>query len=229
MVNSLPANVVELVALRQEHTVFRDRFHAGEILADMLCDYRGSNALVLGIPAGGVPVARVVADRLQLPLDVAVVSKITLPWDSEAGYGAVAFDGSVHLNKPLITRLGLSEPEIRRGIASTRRKVNQRVERLQGQRPFTLGSQRPVILVDDGIASGFTVHAACDALTGLGADDLIVAVPTGHLNAVMRIAAKVAALYCPNIRQGWSFAVADAYEHWTDVGWDEVQRLMGMR
>jgi len=226
MVNSLPANVVVLSELYQGLRVFRDRAHAGAILADMLGEYHGGDALVLAIPAGGVPVGRVVADRLGLPLDVAVVSKITIPWDSEAGYGAVAFDGSVKLNTPLIARLGLSDAQVRSGIADTRRKVSRRVEQLQGDRSVAEVAHRPVILVDDGLASGFTMQAACDALIGLGADNLLVAVPTGHHNAVVHIAAKVTALYCPNIRRGWSFAVADAYERWTDVEWDEVMRLM---
>jgi len=91
--------VLELPALHNRLCVFHDRTLAGEVLADMLSTYRGSNALVFGIPAGGVPVAAVIARALALPLDVAVVSKLTLPWNTEAGYGALAFDGTLRLNE----------------------------------------------------------------------------------------------------------------------------------
>ena len=81
----------DLPELRNRAQVFRDRAHAGDVLAGMLSAFAGSGALVLGIPAGGVPVAATVATTLGLELDAAVVSKILLPWTTEAGYGAVAW------------------------------------------------------------------------------------------------------------------------------------------
>lgn len=105
---NLPANVISLAALHNRTRVFRDRAHAGKILADLLAPYRAAEAVVLGIPAGGVPVAAVVADTLRLSLDIAVVSKLTLPWNTEAGYGALAFDGTLRLNETLVRQAGLS-------------------------------------------------------------------------------------------------------------------------
>ena len=226
MNTGLPANVHELADLRNRIQVFRDRTHAGQVLAEVLTAYRDSDALVLGIPAGGVPVAAVIARQLHLALDVAVVSKITLPWNTEAGYGAVAFDGSVRLNERLLPQLRLSAQEIQQGIARTLDKVTRRVGRLRGQRPLPPLAHRPVILVDDGLASGFTLHTAREALSKAGADHLIVAVPTGHWESVQSLAAEVEALYCPNIRQGWSFAVADAYRIWSDLDEEEVMALL---
>ena len=98
----LPTNVVDLPDLRDQLGVFLNRDHAGEILAGMLEVYSDSNAMVMAVPAGGVPVAKVLAEHLNLPLDIAVVSKITLPWNTEVGYGAVAFDGTVRLNNDLV-------------------------------------------------------------------------------------------------------------------------------
>ncbi len=218
----LPDNVVDLIDLRNRARVFRDRSHAGQILAGMLARYQHSAALVLAIPAGGVPVATVIARQLYLPLEVVVVSKITLPWNSESGYGAVAFDGTVRLNECLLPRLGLSAGEIQQGIAATLAKVRHRVEQLHGERPFPPFAGRPVILVDDGLASGITLQTACEALTKAGADHLIVAVPTAHAESVQRLAGEVTVLYCANIRWGWSFAVADAYETWSDVSEEMV-------
>jgi predicted phosphoribosyltransferase len=222
----LPTNVHELPELHNRAGVFRDRAHAGEILAGMLDDFTGSDVLVLAIPAGGVPVAVVIAKQLHLPFDVAVVSKITLPWNTEAGYGAVAFDGTVQLNEWLLPRLGLTDQEIQEGIARTLAKVTRRVQRLRGKRPFPALAQGSVIVVDDGLASGFTLQTACAALTRAGAKRLIAAVPTGHWEAVQRLAAVVDTLYCANIRQGWSFAVADAYQRWCDVSEEEVMKML---
>jgi len=212
--------------MRNRGRVFRDRSQAGAVLAGMLGEYRGADTLVLAIPAGGAPVAAEIAKHLGLPLDLAVVSKITLPWNTESGYGAVAFDGTVRLNRDLIAALVLPETVVQEGIARTQEKVARRVKQLCGDRQLPDLTRRAVILVDDGLASGFTMHTAVDALHHLAVAKVIIAVPTGHAEAVARIAAIVDSLCCPNIRQGMSFAVADAYEHWTDVNEATVAGIM---
>ncbi len=218
--------VVEIPELRDQLGIFRDRAHAGEVLAGMLGLFKNSEAIVLGVPAGGVPVAAAIAKELNLVFDVAVVSKITLPWNTEAGYGAVAFDGSIRLNEKLLPRLGLSEQEIEEGIQKTRQKVTSRVRRLRGQRAFPDLGERPVILVDDGLASGYTLMAGVEALRKAKAIQIIIAVPTGHWGSVEMIAHQVDTVYCSNIRRGWSFAVADAYLGWSDLTDEDVERIL---
>jgi predicted phosphoribosyltransferase len=219
-------NPVEIQPLHNRERVFADRAHAGRVLAGLLAGYRGTKAVVLAIPAGGVPVAAVIARELGLPLDVAVVSKITLPWNTEAGYGAVAFDGSVRFNQALIDNLSLGEDDIRTGVERTRNKVMKRVHRFRGERPFKFDAQTPVIVVDDGLASGFTMLAAIEALRTAGARHMVVAVPTAAYDSARRIAAEVNTLYCPNIREQRQFAVADAYISWSDVEEDVALRLL---
>ena len=221
-----PGRVVELPALRDRLGVFRDRTHAGEVLADMLSAYRGSNALVLSIPAGGAPVAAAIARVLALPLDVAVVSKLTLPWNTETGYGALAFDGTLRLNEMLMARAGLSEADIEAGKARAQEKVARRMKLLRGDRPFPDLSQCSAILVDDGLASGFTLMVAIEALRHQNAKEIVVAVPTAHAESAARIAPLVEALYCPNLREGTSFAVADAYQEWSDVAEEDLVTLL---
>ena len=219
------AQLFDLPKLRNRVHVFRDRQEAGEILASMLEKYRGSNALVLGVPAGGVAVAVIIAQELNLAMDVAIVSKITLPWNTETGYGAVAFDGTVFLNHDFLSRLRLSHQDMEEGIARTKEKVSRRMETFRGNRPFP-HLRRPVILVDDGIASGFTLLTAVEALRKADCREIILAVPTAHEESLTRILEKVDAIYCPNLRGGWSFAVADAYEHWRDLEEQEVFKLL---
>jgi predicted phosphoribosyltransferase len=216
-------NIYYLPRLRECQSVFRDRTHAGRCIADMI---KGSDAVVLGIPAGGIPVAAVVARALGLSLDVAVVSKITLPWDTEAGYGAVAFDGSWLLNEALIVRSGLNREQVQAGIDKTRIKVAERVRRLHGGKPMPDLSKKTVIVVDDGLASGYTMRVTADALTRCNVGQIVVAVPTGHAAAVEEIARQVHTLYCPNIRSGPRFAVADAYANWTDVSESEADNIL---
>ena len=223
---ALPENVKDLPDLRDQAGVFQNREHAGAILAGMLEDYSDSEAMVMAVPAGGVPVAKVVAEELNLPLDIAVVSKITLPWNTEVGYGAVAFDGTVRLNNDLVARLGLSDEEIQQGISKTSAKVARRVKHLRGKQSLVDLSASRIILVDDGLASGFTMQVAVEALQKAGTHSITVAVPTGHQRSVERIAGEVNSLYCANIRGGYHFAVADAYLRWSDVGEKEVVSLL---
>jgi predicted phosphoribosyltransferase len=217
MEECLHGMVIELNELRNRTGVFRDRAHAGAVLAEMLAEFRGGDGLLLAVPAGGVPVAAVVAERLALPLDVAVVSKITLPWNTEAGYGAVAWDGTVRINRGLAAQVGLGEDEIRDGVERTRRKVERRVQRLRGHRDWPELANRPLVLIDDGLASGFTMLVAVAAVEAAGGAPPVVAVPTAPEDTVARFAERSAAVYCANIREGRPFAVADAYEHWSDV------------
>jgi predicted phosphoribosyltransferase len=212
--------VVERRELRGRARVFRDRDHAGEVVAEMLLGLRGSQALLLAIPAGGVSVAATLAGALGLDLDVAVVSKITLPWNSEAGYGAVAFDGTVRINRSLAAAVGLEESDIAAGVERTQARVQRRVRRLREDRPWPALGDRTTVLVDDGLASGFTMLCAIDALRGHGANHLLVAVPTGPEDTVERVAERVEAVYCANVRASRPFAVASAYEFWCDVSED---------
>jgi len=192
----------------------------------MLAAAAPDNAIVLAVPAGGVPVGREVARRLNLPLDLLVVSKITLPWDTEAGYGAVAFDGTVRINEALLRRLRLSREEVEQGISRTREKVDRRQGLLRGGRPPPDLTERSVIVVDDGLASGYTMSVGVEALRKSGVGKIMVAVPTGHLDSVERVAREAEFIYCANIRGGWRFAVADAYQRWSDVADEELIEMV---
>lgn len=217
-----------LEELRNRDQVFRDRDHAGEVLAGLMKELSGSEAWVLGIPGGGLPVAASLCRSLALRFDVAVVSKITLPWNPEAGYGAVAFDGSVRLNEPLIHDLLLEDLEVRYGIEKTKARVERRVKELHGDGGYEHLEDSTVVLVDDGVASGFTMLAAVDAVHHLKARSVVVAVPTASRESAVKIADAVDHLYCANIRGGFPFAVADAYRHWRDVEEEELHHLVAV-
>jgi len=181
---------------------------------------------ILAIPAGGVPVAAALAGALDLPLDVAVVSKVTPSWNTEVGYGAVAFDGRVRIDAGRQAALGVDGADVRRDVDRARAKVRRRVESLRSGRGPLVAPGGAAVLVDDGLASGITLATAIEAVRDAGAGQIIVAVPTGHEDAVARIAGAVDEVHCANVRCGRTFAVADAYERWADVDEDEVARLL---
>lgn len=222
----MKSNIIDLRELREQTHVFKDRTHAGHILAKMLSAHDTQGGIILAIPAGGVPVGVVMAEKTGLDFDVAVVSKITLPWNTEAGYGAVAFDGTVKLNKDMLRRISLTAEEVKQGIQNTTAKVARRVKKLRGAQPLPDLENRSAILVDDGLASGFTMRVAVAALRNAGAVRIVVAVPTGHRHSAEMIAREVEALYCANIRGGLSYAVAGAYRHWSDVAEQEVVKIL---
>ena len=220
------AQILEIEKLRDRTGLFADRYEAGQVLSGLVGQLDLQHPLVFAIPAGGLPVAVPLAEALNCQLDVAVVSKITLPWNTEAGYGAVAFDGSYLLNEAMIRAVGLDESDVTRGLEETRAKVIRRVAALRKGRPMPDMLAHEVIVVDDGLASGFTMRAAVAALRRAGARELIVAVPTGHENSVRSLAEKVDIICCPNIRGGRSFAVASVYQHWSDVSEAEAEQIL---
>lgn len=221
--------MTESGALHNRSRVFRDRWHAGELLAVLLEPYRSSDAILLAIPAGGVPVAAAVAECLGLPLGVLVVSKITLPWNPEAGYGAVAADGSVEINQPLVQQFALDAQTVAAGTEKTRAKVSARELAYRQRLPFPDLEGKSVILVDDGLASGFTLRVAIASARKQKAGAILVAVPTGHSSSVLDVAQRCDHVYCANVREGMRFAVADAYETWHDVTETEVMETLRLR
>lgn len=204
--------------------VFPHRRAAGERLAGLLAKYKGSDATVLAIPAGGVPVGVQLARSLGLPMQVAPVSKVLLPWTTESGYGAVAFDGTVWIDESAVESYRLGKEQVEKAIADARAKVERRRARFCGE-PLAIKG-RTVILVDDGIAAGSTMRTAIAALRNLGAARVVVAVPTAHDRSLATLRALADEAVCANVRGGPRFAVADAYEEWHDVSDDEAEAML---
>ncbi len=224
---ALPANVHQRPDLHGKRAVFADREEAGAVLAEMLAPLgeKAPPPLLLAIPAGGVPVAAAIARRLGWPWSLWVTSKATPPWNSEVGFGAVAAGGVERVEAERVAALGLDEAQLNEGLERARRRVAARMARfLDGRLPEVAG--RTVVLVDDGLATGVTMEAAVEAVRRAGARRIVVAVPTAHEDALRRLAARVDAVYCPNVRAGFVYAVAEAYRHWTDVSDQEVLESM---
>jgi len=213
-------------ALRDRAPVFRDRLDAGERLARYLAGFPGLDSpLVCPIPAGGIPVGVAVSRALCCPLRPLIVRKVQIPWNTEAGFGAVAWDGRVFLNEDLLERLRLTPGQVEAAIRKAQANVRERVTRFSNI-PFPDPSGHSCIVVDDGLASGYTMTAAIVALRSLSPRKIVVAVPTGSLTTVERVADLVNEMICLNVRSGFSFAVADAYEDWYDLTEEEAVEML---
>jgi putative phosphoribosyl transferase len=221
------AKIVENSAYRDRTSVFRDRFEAGNVLADELKEYAGNpDAIVLAVPAGGVPVGYVIAMEIAVPMDVIVARKIHIPWSPEAGFGAVAWDGKYILNEELVKQLHLTEAEIEQAVTETKINVNERLRKFRGDKPLPHLTGKIVILVDDGLASGYTMLVAVRSVKEKAPKKIVASVPTASLGAIELLVPEVDEIVCPNIRRGESFAVAEAYELWYDLTDEEVMELL---
>ncbi len=222
------AKIFEIPTLRNKTHIFKDRDDAARVLAQMLEPYYkdAPETIVMGIPSGGVPIAIGIAMHLRLPLDLFIVRKIQIPGNPEAGMGALSFSGGLFLNQPLIDRLGITPEQVEGQIQRVKRELVKRNALFRAGRPLPDLSQKTVIIADDGLASGFTALAAVKGVRSLGAQKVVVAIPTASDTAIERLLADVDEIFCPNIRSGYCFAVADAYQNWYDLEAQEVITML---
>ncbi len=219
----MTVEIIDEPLYRERTFVFKDRLHAGRLLAEKLRKYAfKENVILLAIPAGGVPVAYEVAKQIGSPMDVIIVRKVQIPWNPEAGFGALAWDGVVILNEFLVRQLGLTEDLIERSVANTRRIVQERLRRFREDKPMPDLKGKVAVLIDDGLASGFTMLAAVRSVRRGSPERVVVAVPTAPESAIELLAHEVEEIVCLNIRSGPIFAVADAYVDWYDLTDEEV-------
>lgn len=163
--------------------MFDDREDGGRRLADALVD-RGVEAdVVLTIPRGGLPVGRVVADRLDAPLDVVVASKLGAPNNPELALGAVAGDGSYWLNDDLVEKLDVPDDYIEAEREREAEAAREKVRRYRGGDPTPDLTGQRVVVVDDGVATGATAIACLRQVRGAGAERVVFGAPVGPREA----------------------------------------------
>ncbi len=217
--------IIEDKLLRDKRFVFKDRAESGKELLRHLEAYRGKEVIVLAIPSGGLPVAAEISRGLGAVLDVMIVRKLQIPRNPEAGFGAISLSGESIMNTELLTELSLSEEQIARSKEKAMKEGRSRESTLRGRRPMPELARKAVILVDDGLATGYTMLAAIKEVKAKHPGRIVVAVPTGSVRSVDMVAREVDEIVCPNIRE-MPFAVADAFRNWYDVDEAEAVRLI---
>ena len=202
--------------------VFADRATAGRELGRRLVELgvRG-RILVLGLPRGGVPVACEVAAALDAPVDVLIVRKLGAPFNPELALGAIAYGGVTVYNRELLAQLDLDETALHQIRARELVELERRERAYRTDRPPIAVDGATVVIVDDGMATGATMHAAVVATRALRPVGIVVAVPTAAVDAVQRlegVADRVVALATPEPY----FGVGAWYGHFPQLSDDEV-------
>ncbi len=212
------AKVIYDPDLYNKFHVFRDRRDAGVLLSEFVPD----TDVVVAIPAGGVPVAAEVAERKRCGLKILIVSKVLYPWTTEAGFGAVSMHGEVVLDERAAKRLG--EEVVKKQVERTMEKVRRRMSIIPKRLLLEEGNDS-ALLVDDGLASGYTMLVAARSARKMF-DKVIVAVPTASTSAVEMLKEECDEIYVLNLRSIFPYAVADAYKEWHDVSEDEMLEIL---
>jgi putative phosphoribosyl transferase len=202
--------------------MFEDRQDAGRKLGKILEKYENQDCIVLAIPRGGVPVGIEIARHLHCDFELIIARKLPLPDEPEAGFGAVAEDGSLFIHK--YARNWIPGEMIGKIVEKQKKVIHNRILALRKNRNFPDISGRTVIITDDGIAMGSTMRAAIEMCGHKGASKIVVAVPvTGTATAreITRLVDDLVVLETPmNFR-----AVAQVYGNWNDLTDQEVIEL----
>lgn len=201
--------------------LFTDRLDAGRRLAE-LYDGPRDEVVVLGIARGGIPVGYPIATDLDAVLDVVTARKLPIPWSPEMGFGAIAPDGSLVLNEELMPSLRLSPEEIDSIAKQVLAEVRRRELVYRGGRAAAEVAGRNVILVDDGLATGYTMIASIEMMKNQGAAYLTVAVPVSPADTARRVEAMTDRLLVIHEARTHSFAVASFYRDFHDMEDGEV-------
>jgi predicted phosphoribosyltransferase len=205
---------------------FRDREEAGQYLAERLPRYANApDAVVLGLPRGGVVVASEVARKLGLPLDIFLVRKLGVPGYEELAMGAIASGGVRVMNEDVLRQISVSESTIEAVTRREERELVRREAAYRGNRPRLDVRGLTVILVDDGLATGATMRAAVKALRRQGPKRLVVAVPTAAPDTCDEFRTEVDEILCAMTPTPFH-AVGAWYEDFSQTTDEEVQQLL---
>lgn len=203
--------------------MFADRIEAGEKLVLLLQKYMGET-VVLAIPRGGVLTAFPIAKALGVSLSLAIVRKLGVPGNEEQGFGAVDSDGQVTLNSRTVHFFGISDKQIRE-IADREKKVIDKRIKIYAMKLPDL-ADKTAILVDDGLATGYTMLSAINFVRRRKPKRIIVAVPTAHVTAYNMVKKAVDEIYCLEIIETELYAVGLYYADFHEVDHEEIKNLL---
>jgi predicted phosphoribosyltransferase len=211
-----------------EAMIFRDRREAGRQLAKALIKrgYKGENTLVLGIPRGGLVVADEVAQALSAPLDVIITRKLRAPYQPELGIGAVVDGEHISIiNEDVARAVGANQDYLSREIAYQIKEIDRRLQFYRGNRPALEISGRTVIVIDDGIATGYTFRASLEGLRRRNPAKLVAAAPVAAPDSAEMLQAIADEVICLETPVSF-FAVGQWYEKFDQVDDEEAAAIL---
>ena len=218
----------ETAGIRRHHPrrVFKDRQEAGQVLAGLLQSYRGKpNVIVLGLARGGLPVAFEVAKSLGAPLDAFIVRKLGAPGHEELAFGALASGGRLVVNDDVLRGLRISPEQLREIAEREARELIRREAVYRGGQPPLDVTGKTVIVVDDGLATGSSMHAAVQALRESDPAEIVIAVPAAPESTCREFAGIVEDVVCASMPTPF-LAVGESFWDFTQVTDSEVRELL---
>ncbi|MCK4650721.1 hypothetical protein KAT08_00965 [Candidatus Babeliales bacterium] len=206
---------------------FKDRHDAGIKLAQKLSIYaKDKNAVVIGLPRGGIVVAQVIAQKLNLPLDIIVTRKIGAPYTPELALGALTQEGEPMLDKKLLDMTNYKKEDLKDTIEKEKKELERRMKLYRKDYLEVDLKNKIVILIDDGMATGCTMRAAIKSVKNKGAKKVIVAIPVGPLDVCDQLKNEVSSVIC--IHKPITFdAIGIYYDNFEQIEDDQVIKLLG--
>ena len=198
----------------RQKAIFENRYDAGRQLAEKLSIYKKEPLIVLAIPNGGIPVGMQVALALDADLDLVISRKVPIPLRPEGGFGAVADDGTTILNQNVLKKIDLTDKQVNYQVNKVRNEIQHRSLLYRGNKPLSIVKGKIAIVIDDGLASGYTMMAAIESVRRRQPKHIIAAVPAASASAIKNVektadrVITVVASFAPK------FYISDFYRYW---------------
>jgi len=219
----LAAKIVERTGLRERLKIYRDRVHAAKILASMIEDLIDDDTCLAAIPNGGVPIGVTIAGTLNIDLGLMMVARLLIPWEGMRGFGALSFDGILEINWENVKQFNITQEIVEEQLSSARSKIDEMLRRF-GSRAAEISRYRTMILVDDGIASGYTMLTSIKSIRRRWRGRIIAAAPTGFKDGINLLKDAADIIVCPNIKS--MIHIRDAYIDFPKLDYHEAEKIL---
>jgi len=209
--------------------MYKDRYDAANQLVPKLKKYKGDkNAIILAIPRGALEMGAFLRDELKIPLDIVVTKKIGAPGNEEYAIGVVGPDGGKSVNIDSLSAYGIPDEYIEDEAARLTHVIKRRYEDYRGDKELPDLKNKIVIIIDDGIATGFTTLAAVQYVRRQNPKKIVLAVPVAATDSYEKLKKEVDEIICLDVRDDF-YAVGQFYEHFAQVEDDEAIELLGIK
>ena len=219
----MTAKIIEETSLRGKQKIYRDRIHAAKILANMVEDFVDKYTCLAAIPNGGVPIGLTIAEMLNVDLGLMIVARLLIPWEKMKGFGALTSDGVMEINWENVKRFNITQEIVDEQLRSARNKIAEMLRRF-GSRVADISHYKTIILIDDGIASGYTMLASIKSLRRRWHGRIIVAAPTGFESGINLLSNAADIILCPNIKP--TIHIRDAYINLPKLSYSQTEKIL---